>query len=173
MAKKTFKDAAQRAALVSSPLEVKAEGICATHGNKPDELLEILHDLQRDLGYVPEAALPAIAHALNLSRAEVHGVVSFYHEYRREPPGRHIVKICRAEACQSMGTDTLCAHAEQKLGTKIGGTSKDGKYTVEAVYCLGNCALSPALMIGEDLYGKVDARRFDDIIAKLDKETAA
>jgi formate dehydrogenase subunit gamma len=153
--------------------EAKAAAICAAHGNKPDELLEILHALQHDIGYVPEAVLPTIANALNLSRAEVHGVVSFYHDFKRQPQGKHTIKICRAEACQSMGVDKLCDHAEKKLGTEIGGTSKDGKFTVEAVYCLGNCALSPAIMIGEDLYGKVDPKRFDEIVAQLGKEKAA
>ena len=156
----------------SSPADVKALAICAALGNKPDELLEILHTLQDDLGYVPESALPVIANALNLSRAEVHGVVTFYHDFKREPQGRHTIKICRAEACQAMGTDKLCDHAEKKFGTEIGGTSKDGKYTVEAVYCLGNCALSPAVMIGDDLYGKVDPKRFDEIVASLGKEVA-
>jgi formate dehydrogenase subunit gamma len=152
---------------------VRAVAMCTAHGNKPDELLEILHDLQHELGYVPEDALPAIANALNLSRAEVHGVVTFYHDFKREPQGNYTIKICQAEACQAMGTDKLCAHAENRLGTELGGTSKDGKYTVVAVYCLGNCALSPAIMIGEELYGKVDPKRFDEIVAKLGKEKAA
>ena len=158
---------------MASAAEIKATAFCAAHGNKPDELIEILHDLQHELGFVPEAALPAIANALNLSRAEVYGVVTFYHEFRREAPGRHVIKICRAEACQAMGTDRLCEHAEKTLGTEIGSTSKDGKYSIEAVYCLGNCALSPAIMIGEELYGKVDPKRFDAIVAKLDQESAA
>lgn len=147
--------------------EAKALAVCAGRGNRPDELLEILHALQDDIGYVPEATLPVIASALNLSRAEVHGVVTFYHDFHREPVGAHVIKICRAEACQAMGTDALCRHAEKKLGTELGGTSKDGKYTIEAVYCLGNCALSPAVMVGENLYGKVDAKRFDGIVASL------
>lgn len=152
-----------------SAKDARAIALCAERGNRPDELLEILHALQDELGYVPESTLPVIANALNLSRAEVHGVVTFYHDFHREPVGKHVIKICRAEACQSMGTDALCCHAENKAGTKLGGTSADGKYTLEAVYCLGNCALSPAVMIGDDLYGKVDAKRFDDILAKLDK----
>ena len=155
-----------------SPVQVTAMAICAAHGNKPDELLEILHALQHDLGHVPDGALPVIANALNLSRAEVHGVVTFYHDFKREPQGRHTIKICRAEACQSMGTDKLCAHAEKTCGTEFGGTSADGKFTVEAVYCLGNCALSPAIMIGDKLYGKVTPKRFDEIVASLAKETA-
>ncbi len=156
----------------ANPAGMIALAACAAHGNKPDELLEILHAVQHQLGYVPESTLPVISNALNLSRAEVHGVVTFYHDFKREPQGRHTIKICRAEACQAMGTDKLCDHAEKKLGTEMGGTSKDGKYTVEAVYCLGNCALSPAVMIGDDLYGKVDPKRFDEIVASLGKEVA-
>lgn len=146
--------------------------ICAAHGNRPDELLEILHAVQHQVGYVPEAALPVIGHALNLSRAEVHGVVTFYHDFKREPQGRNVIKICRAEACQSMGSEALCSHAETSLKTKLGGTTVDGEHTIEAVYCLGNCALSPAIMVGNDLYGKVDANRFDQIIAKHTKGAA-
>lgn len=157
---------------VPTPVEVAALAACARHGNKPDELLEILHELQEHVGYVPDATLPVIAKALNLSRAEVYGVVTFYHDFRREPPGRHVIKICRAEACQAMGTDNLCSHAERTLGTPLGGTSADGAYTVEAVYCLGNCALSPAVLIGDRLFGKVDPKRFDDIVAGLNKEAA-
>ncbi len=156
----------------ANPAEMKALAVCAAHGNKPDELLEILHAVQHELGYVPESTLPVIANALNLSRAEVHGVVTFYHDFKREPQGRHLIKICRAEACQAMGTDKLCDHAEKKLGAEMGSTSKDGKYSVEAVYCLGNCALSPAVMIGDDLYGRVDPKRFDEIVASLGKEVA-
>lgn len=155
-----------------SPEITQALAICAKHGNKPSELMEILHDAVHDLGHIPDAVIPVIANALNLSRAEVYGVVTFYHDFRREPAGRHVVKICRAEACQSMGTDHLCRHAEKKLNTKMGETSSDGKYTVEQVFCLGNCALSPTVMIDDKLYGKVDPERFDEIVAGLGKETA-
>lgn len=153
--------------------EERARAVCEAHGNRPDELLEIFHALQGELGFIPEPTLPIIANALNLSRAEVYGVLTFYHDFRRSPPGRHQVKMCRAEACQAMHTDEVCAHAEQKLGTKFGETSPDGQYSLDAVYCLGNCALSPAMMIDGDLYGCVDKRRFDAIIDGLDKEEAA
>ena len=113
-----------------------------------------------------------IANALNLSRAEVHGVVTFYHDFKREPQGRHVIKICRAEACQAMGTNKLCEHAEKSLKTSMGHTTADGSVTIEQVFCLGNCALSPAIMIGERLYGKVDPKRFDEIIASLTNEAA-
>jgi len=151
----------------------KTRAICEERGNRPDELLEVFHAVQAELGYVPEQVLPVIADALNLSRAEVYGVLSFYHDFRTTPPGRHIVKMCRAEACQAMHTEKVCAHAEQKLGTRFGETSPDGEYTLEAVYCLGNCALSPAMLVDGDLFGCVDEKRFDAIIADLDKEAAA
>lgn len=155
-----------------TPAEVAALASCARHGNKPDELLEIFHDLQHQLGYVPDATLPVIARALNRSRAEIYGVLTFYHEFKRHPAGKHVVKICRAEACQSMGTDALCQHAERSLRTPLGGTTADGMVTIEQVFCLGNCALSPAIMVGEKLYGKVDPKRFDEIIGGLEKEAA-
>lgn len=173
MAKNSAKTSGQESAKPApTASEAKAIAVCGAHGNKPDELLEILHALQHDLGHVPEATLPVIANALNLSRAEVYGVLTFYHDFKREPQGRHTIKICRAEACQSMGTDKLCEHAERKTGASLGTTSKDGKYTIEAVYCLGNCALSPAVMVGEALFGKVDPARFDAILATLEKEGA-
>lgn len=158
---------------LNNPADIQAIAVCASHDNKPENLLEILHDLQHAVGFVPETTLPVIANAVNLSRAEVHGVVTFYHDFKREPVGRHVIKICRAEACQAMGTDDLCEHAEKSLKTELGGTSADGKVTIEQVFCLGNCALSPAILIGDKLYGKVDAKRFDEIIATLGKEAAA
>lgn len=170
MAKTTKKQAANANASPPSAIDAYAIAICAAHGNKASELLEILHDIQHKTGHVPESVLPVIANALNLSRAEVYGVVTFYHDFHREPVGKHVIKICRAEACQSMGTNDLCAHAQKKLA-KFGETSADGKFTLEAAYCLGNCALSPAVLIDETLYGKVDAKRFDEIVGKIAKET--
>lgn len=155
-----------------SPAQVAALATCERYGNKPDELLEILHDLQQQLGFIPEETLPVIARALNRSRAEVHGVVTFYHDFKRHPIGKHLVKICRAESCQAVGTDELCRHAEQSLKTNLGGTTGDGAVTIEQVFCLGNCALSPAVMVDEKLYGMVDAKRFDEIIASLNTEAA-
>lgn len=154
------------------PAEIAALAVCARHGNKPDELLEIFHELQEQLGFIPEATKPVIAKALNLSRAEVHGVMSFYHDFRSAPAGRHVIKICRAESCQAMGTDQLCEHAEKKLGVAFGETTNDRSFTLEPVYCLGNCALSPAMLIGNRLFGKVDAKRFDAIVASLNREPA-
>jgi len=144
-----------------------ARAICAQFGNRPDELLEILHAVQGSLGFVPEAVLPVIALALNRSRAEVHGVVTFYHDYRREKPGQHVVKICRAESCQAMNANDLCDHAEKSLGTSMGETSSDGRFTLEPVYCLGNCALSPAVMIDGQLHGRVSPARLDALVSGL------
>lgn len=141
--------------------------LCAAHGNRPAELIEILHEIQAKLGYVPEGATQVLAGALNLSRAEVHGVISFYHDFRRAPPGRHIVRVCRAEACQAVGCESLAKHAETSLGIAFGQSRDDGKARLEAVYCLGNCALGPAVMIDGDLHGRVDAARFDALIGDL------
>jgi len=150
-----------------SPGVTAAKEIALRYGNKPDALLEILHDLQHEVGHVPDAALPVLAKQLNLSRAEVHGVVTFYHDFRRKPAGRHVIKVCRAEACQSMGANALVAAIEKSLKIKLGQTTSDGAITVEAVYCLGNCALSPAIMVDEKLVGRVDARKFKTIAAEL------
>lgn len=151
----------------TSPKEaVAAKAIALRHGNRPDALLEILHDLQEDLGYIPEAALPALAKALNLSRAEVHGVVTFYHDFRRQPAGRHVIKVCQAEACQSMKGNELAALIQRSLNVTFGQTTADGAITVEAVYCLGNCALSPAIMVDDRLLGRVDETKFAKIVAE-------
>lgn len=155
-----------------SPDGERARDVCSRHGNRPDELIEILHEVQEELGFVPEAVIPVIAKAINLSRAEVHGVVTFYHDFRREPAGRHVVKICRAESCQSMKSEALCNHAKASLKAGFGETTADGQVTLEAVYCLGNCALSPAMMVDGELHGRVDARRFDEIMAETLREAA-
>ena len=130
----------------------------------PGALLPILHALQDEFGYVDKAAIPLVASALNLSHAEVHGVVSFYHDFRHEAPGRHVLKLCRAEACQSMGCEKMIRHVEDRLGVKLGSTTDDRGFTVEAVYCLGNCALSPAVMLDGKLYGRVSSEVADFLI---------
>jgi formate dehydrogenase subunit gamma len=130
----------------------------------PGALLPILHALQDEFGYVDKAAVPLIASALNLSHAEVHGVISFYHDFRHEEPGRHVLKVCRAEACQSMGCEKMIGHVENRLGVKLGQTTEDHGFTVEAVYCLGNCALSPAVMLDGKLYGRVSSDVADFLI---------
>jgi formate dehydrogenase subunit gamma len=145
--------------------------IVAEHKSRPGPLIEILHGVQGALGYVPAGAVPVIAEELNLSRAEVHGVVTFYHFFRDHPVGRHVVRLCRAESCQSMGGGALGEHAKKRLGIDFHETTADGAFTLEPVYCLGNCACSPAMMIDGDLFGRVTAQSFDDIVAARDRPT--
>jgi formate dehydrogenase subunit gamma len=130
----------------------------------PGALLPILHALQDEFGYVDKAAVPLIADALNISHAEVHGVISFYHDFRHTPPGRHVLKMCRAESCQSMGCEGMIRHVENRLGVKMGETTEDQSFSVEAVYCLGNCALSPAVMLDGKLFGRVSSEVADFLI---------
>ncbi len=130
---------------------------------EPGPLLEILHAVQDDLGCIPADAVPPIAAALNLSRAEVHGVVSFYHHFRAAPPGNIVVRLCRAEACQSMNARGLEQHMKRRLGIGFGETTRDGRVTLESVYCLGNCACAPALMVGTELHGRVTPERIDEL----------
>jgi formate dehydrogenase subunit gamma len=130
----------------------------------PGALLPILHALQEEFGYIDKAAIPLIASALNLSNAEVHGVVSFYHDFRREPKGRHTLKVCRAESCQAMGCESMIRHVEARLGVRLGQTTEDSSITLEPVYCLGNCALSPAVMLDGKLYGRVSSDVADFLI---------
>jgi formate dehydrogenase subunit gamma len=139
--------------------DAAAHAIIAARQALEGPLLPILHGIQEAFGYVDARAVPLIAAALNLSRADVHGVISFYHDFRAEPAGRHVIRLCRAEACQSMGSDRLAAELERALGIKMGGTTPDGRVTLEATYCLGNCALSPAAMIDGKLHGRIDASK--------------
>ena len=132
--------------------------------DKPGALLPILHDIQKELGCVPLKAVPIIAQELNLSRAEVHGVISFYHDFRSKPSGRHLVKICQAESCQAMGSGPLTNHAKQSLGVDFHDTTSDQAFTLEPVFCLGNCACSPAIMVDEEVYGRVTPQRFQEIL---------
>lgn len=144
-----------------------ARGIVQEHRNLEGALLPILHALNEHFGYVDSEAVPIIADELNLSRAEVHGVISFYHDFRKEPAGRHVVKVCRAEACQSMDGRALEAHVAKRLKAEFGTTSADRNFTLEAVYCLGLCACSPAVMVDGELHGRVTPARFDAIIADV------
>ena len=132
-------------------------------------LLPILHGIQDEFGYVPREALPVIAEALNISRAEVHGVVTFYHDFRREPAGDHVVKLCRAEACQAAGCEALADHLTGKLGIGFGETTADGRVTLEPVYCLGLCAVSPAAMIDGRLVARLDAKRLDRALEEVSR----
>jgi formate dehydrogenase subunit gamma len=140
---------------------------CADGKDKPGALLPILHTVQDAIGFVPADAVSLIAQELNLSRAEVHGVVTFYHYFRTQRGGNHVVHLCRAEACQSVGAAALERHAKRSLGVDFHGTTADGAVTLEPVYCLGNCALGPALMIDEELQGRVSPERFDELIGSL------
>jgi formate dehydrogenase subunit gamma len=130
-------------------------------------LLPILHGVQEEFGFVPQEALTAIAEALNLSKAEVYGVATFYHDFRREPAGRHVLKLCRAEACQSMGADALHARLQQLLGLSFGETATDGSVTLEATYCLGLCACSPSAMLDGEVIGRLDEARIEELAAEV------
>lgn len=141
--------------------------IVAGLADKPGALMPVLHAVNERIGYIPPAAVPAIARALNLSRAEVHGVISFYHDFRTERPGRKIIRVCRAESCQAMGAAALAEHIKTRLGIDFGQTSGNGDFTLEPVYCLGNCACSPAIVVGDDLYGRVNPERFDEILSSV------
>ncbi len=142
------------------------ESACARLKGLPGALLPILHAVQQALAFVPHDAVPLIARELNLSIAEVHGVLSFYHYFRKQRGGRHVVHLCRAEACQALGAVGLEAHAKRSLGIDFHGTTADGAISLEPVYCLGNCALGPSVMIDEQLQGRVSAARFDALIAQ-------
>jgi formate dehydrogenase subunit gamma len=130
-------------------------------------LLPILHRLQEEFGHVPAEALPVVAEALNLSRAEVHGVVSFYHDFRRAPAGRHVLKLCQAEACRSMGAEDVAALVSRALGIGFHETSADGAVTLEPVYCLGLCACAPAAMLDGEPLGRLDAAAVEEIAAEV------
>ncbi len=162
--------AAGREKLQSERTDKAVVAIAHAHGDRPENLIEMLHETQERFGHVSDESVRTLAEAVNRSRAEVHGVVTFYHDFRHSPPGRHVIRICGAEACQAMGCRSLVRHAERALGVRMGETKADRSVTLETVYCLGNCALSPAVMVGEDLYGRVDARRFDEIVDSLAQE---
>jgi len=137
----------------------------ADWADKEGPLLPVLHQVQERIGHVPDSVVPEIARALNLSRAEVHGVVTYYHHFRSEPAGRCVVQVCRAEACQSMGADALLAHARWRgVCTERNPTSADGRYTVEPVYCLGLCASSPAAMVNGVPHARLSARHLDQLM---------
>jgi formate dehydrogenase subunit gamma len=141
--------------------------LASVHAGKPGALLPILHAIQERFGHVPPQAVAVVADVLNLSRADVHGVVSFYHDFRAAPPGRHVVKLCRAEACQAVGARGLERHATAALGVAFGETTADGAITLEPVYCLGNCAAGPSMMVDGEPIGRVDEAAFDAAVAAL------
>lgn len=137
--------------------------VVADHRGQRGALLPVLHAVQAELGHVPQEAVPVLADELNLSRADVHGVVTFYHDFRREPAGRTTVRICRAEACQALGADRLVSYTRE-AGLTLGETTPDGSVTVEQVFCLGNCALGPSVEANGRLYGRVGPARLGAIL---------
>jgi formate dehydrogenase subunit gamma len=152
-----------------SNMQATLQEITTALKDKPGALLPILHAIQDALGYVPAESVPAIALALNLSRAEVHGVISFYHYFRDTPPGKHTIHLCRAESCQAMGGKQLEKHVKARLGIDFHETTADGKFSLEPVYCLGNCACSPAMQIDEEIFGRVSANRFDAVVKETEE----
>jgi formate dehydrogenase subunit gamma len=152
----------------SGTTQPTVQEIIATLKDKPGALLPILHGIQDALGYIPAESIPNIATALNLSRAEVHGVISFYHYFRDTPPGKQTIHLCRAESCQAMGGGQLEEHVKRKLGIDFHETTPDGKFSLEPVYCLGNCACSPAMQIDKEIYGRVSADSFDAAITNTE-----
>lgn len=154
-------------------LNVKVNALIAQHQHMPGALIPLLHAIQDNIGYVPESTYSQIAKALSLSVAEVHGVVTFYHHFRTHKPGRHVMQICRAESCQSMGSEALEAYAKKCLDVDYHQTTTDGAITLEPVYCLGNCALSPALMLDDEVHGRVSATDLEALIleARASKAT--
>ncbi|GGA46209.1 formate dehydrogenase subunit gamma [Dyella nitratireducens] len=147
------------------PIDERIRGavldVTARLKDQPGALLPILHGVQDSLGYVPDEAIPLIARELNLSRADVHGVVTFYHYFRTHPAGQRTIYLCRAESCQSMGATKLEQHVKQRLGVDFHQTTADGTFTLEPVYCLGNCACSPAMMVDDELKGRMTPEGFD------------
>jgi len=143
----------------------RAAEIIAAHKHLDGAMLPTLHALQDEFGYIEEAAEPLIAEALNITRAEVHGVVTFYHDFRREPAGRHVLKLCRAEACQAAGGDPLALRAEARLGVPMGETAADGSVTLEPVYCLGLCAIGPNVLIDGEPMARIDGQAAIERIA--------
>jgi len=160
---------AERPSALTAEERRTIEEICGRLQALPGALLPILHGVQDALRYVPPDAVPIIAAALNLSRAEVHGVLTFYHYFRTYKPGRHVLQLCRAEACQALGGRELEAHAKRSLGIDFHGTTADGAITLEPVYCLGNCALGPAALLDDHLQGRLSTERFDALVSKARK----
>jgi len=146
--------------------ETRAEAIIAQHVDREGPMLPILHDLQHVFGYVPDAAIPLIAVALNQTQAEVYGVVTFYHDFRREPAGKHVLKLCQAESCQACGSDELAARAKKVLGIDFNQTTADGRVTLEPIYCLGLCSMSPSAMLDGEIVARLDAASFDALLAE-------
>lgn len=151
----------------STPMAERVRALVAAHRGDRGALLPILHGIQTEFGYIDTGLVPVLAVELNISRADVHGVLTFYPDFRSEPPGRTVVRLCRAEACQAVGAEQLVAHAEQVLGVKLGQTTPDGAVTLEQVFCLGNCALGPAAQVDGRVRGRLDRDRLTAILAEV------
>ena len=151
----------------SGEFAARVGAIVDAHASLEGPLLPILHAIQAEFGHLPREALPQVAERLNLSRAEVHGVASFYHDFTEEPRGRHVLRLCRAEACQSMGSEELAERMQHQLRLRPGQTSPDGSVTLESVYCLGLCACAPAAMFDGRLVGRLTSARLDALIAEV------
>lgn len=152
----------------SEQIDLRIAAVLEQLRDVPGALLPVLHEIQHELGHVPPEAVPAIARALNLSRAEVHGVLSFYTHFRTAPAGEHVLQVCRAEACQASGCRALEAHIKDRLGIDYGATTADGKVTLEPVYCLGNCACGPSLQVNDRLHARMTPQAFDALLADLE-----
>lgn len=152
---------------MTGPTSVEQQAVLdavAALGREQGSLLPVLHAIQDRLGWVPPAVVPMVAGELNLTRAEVHGVLTFYHHFRQSPSGRHVLWLCRAEACQAVGAVALEAHAKKRLGVDFHGTTADGRYTLEPAYCLGNCACGPSVMVDRELHAHVTPERLDALL---------
>lgn len=147
--------------------------ILAQFKDRPGPLLEVLHAVQAAIGFIPPHSIGLIAEGLNLSRADVHGVVTFYHHFRSAPPGRHVLQVCRAESCQALGAQALAEHARTRLGVDFHESTPDGRLSLEPVYCLGNCACSPAVMLDGRPYGRMTPARLDALLAGLNSPADA
>ena len=144
--------------------------IVAELKGRPGPLIEVLHAIQAELGHIPESAVPLVADGLNISRAEVHGVVTFYHFFRRAPVGKHVLSLCRAEACQANGADRVAAYARERLKIDFHETTPDGIFSLEPVYCLGNCACGPSAMLDGELHGRLTPERLDALVSETAKQ---
>lgn len=155
--------------MASSDSKAALAAVLAKWSQEPGGLLPALHEVQDLLGWIPPDAVADIAAAFNLSRAEVHGVITYYHHFRSQPAGRHVVQVCRAEACQAMGADALLAHAQRRLGCGVHANSADGRYSLEPAFCLGLCASSPSIRVGDRLHARLTPEKFDRVIAALEE----
>ena len=148
------------------------EAVVQEHAGQIGALMPVLHSIQERMGYIPAEAIPLIAMTLNLSRAEVHGVMHFYHDFRSEPAGDHVIQLCRAEACQAMGGRALEAHVKARLGIEYGQTTANGRFTLDPVYCLGNCACAPSVCVDDAVHARVTPERFDQLLDALQEPDA-